>query len=115
MTPSGVGAGAFEELRTDPELSAERETVAEHLARAPDKVLSFVSEMPILYGDGESEASSYVCPMHPEVTAGEPGTCPKCGMKLVPVRSGRRGRAAEAGARVTAPTTTGPTASSGRT
>jgi FtsP/CotA-like multicopper oxidase with cupredoxin domain len=27
--------------------------------------------------------SSYVCPMHPEVTSSEPGTCPKCGMKLV--------------------------------
>ena len=22
--------------------------------------------------------------MHPEVTSSEPGTCPKCGMKLVP-------------------------------
>jgi FtsP/CotA-like multicopper oxidase with cupredoxin domain len=28
--------------------------------------------------------ASYVCPMHPEVTSAEPGTCPKCGMKLVP-------------------------------
>jgi FtsP/CotA-like multicopper oxidase with cupredoxin domain len=27
--------------------------------------------------------SSYVCPMHPEVTASEPAACPKCGMKLV--------------------------------
>lgn len=25
----------------------------------------------------------YVCPMHPEVTSGEPSRCPKCGMKLV--------------------------------
>jgi FtsP/CotA-like multicopper oxidase with cupredoxin domain len=35
-----------------------------------------------LYGE-EVQASSYVCPMHPEVTASEPGTCPKCGMRLV--------------------------------
>jgi FtsP/CotA-like multicopper oxidase with cupredoxin domain len=28
-------------------------------------------------------AVSYVCPMHPEVTAAEPSTCPECGMKLV--------------------------------
>ena len=28
-------------------------------------------------------ASSYACPMHPEVTATEPATCPKCGMRLV--------------------------------
>jgi FtsP/CotA-like multicopper oxidase with cupredoxin domain len=27
---------------------------------------------------------TYVCPMHPDVTASEPGRCPKCGMKLVP-------------------------------
>ena len=25
-----------------------------------------------------------MCPMHPEVTATQPGKCPKCGMKLVP-------------------------------
>jgi hypothetical protein len=29
-------------------------------------------------------ATVYVCPMHPEVTSGEPGICPKCNMKLVP-------------------------------
>jgi FtsP/CotA-like multicopper oxidase with cupredoxin domain len=32
-------------------------------------------------------AMSYVCPMHPEVTAVEPSTCPICGMKLVPAES----------------------------
>jgi hypothetical protein len=25
----------------------------------------------------------YTCPMHPEVTSNQPGTCPKCGMALV--------------------------------
>jgi hypothetical protein len=34
---------------------------------------------------GHGEASTvYTCPMHPEVERSEPGTCPKCGMKLVP-------------------------------
>jgi len=28
-------------------------------------------------------AKAYVCPMHPEVRQGEPGECPKCGMRLV--------------------------------
>jgi len=28
-------------------------------------------------------AALYVCPMHPEVEATEPGKCPKCKMKLV--------------------------------
>jgi CopA family copper-resistance protein len=26
---------------------------------------------------------TYTCPMHPEIHAGKPGNCPKCGMKLV--------------------------------
>lgn len=33
----------------------------------------------------EQEAKSWTCPMHPEVVQSEPGKCPKCGMKLVPV------------------------------
>jgi Heavy metal binding domain len=28
-------------------------------------------------------ATVYACPMHPEVTSDQPGTCPKCGMALV--------------------------------
>jgi FtsP/CotA-like multicopper oxidase with cupredoxin domain len=82
--PANGAAAAFEELRTDPELSAIRESLDEHLEREPDKVLTFYSEMPILYGE-EVEASSYVCPMHPDVTAtSDDEPCPKCGMKLVP-------------------------------
>lgn len=30
--------------------------------------------------------TSYTCPMHPEVVSDLPGTCPKCGMKLVPLK-----------------------------
>jgi FtsP/CotA-like multicopper oxidase with cupredoxin domain len=77
-------AASFDELRVDPELSAERERIERDLEREPDKTLAFVSEMPILYGGEHQEAESYVCPMHPEVTATEPGSCPKCGMRLVP-------------------------------
>ncbi len=31
-------------------------------------------------------AQKYTCVMHPEVVSGQPGACPKCGMKLVPLR-----------------------------
>jgi FtsP/CotA-like multicopper oxidase with cupredoxin domain len=78
-------------LRTDPELSAARQEMEAHLERPPDKVLAFWSEMPLLYGDdGEKTTSAtayHECPMHPEVAASFAGTCPKCGMKLVPTQS----------------------------
>lgn len=32
----------------------------------------------------EPNALIYICPMHADVTSSKPGTCPKCGMKLVP-------------------------------
>jgi hypothetical protein len=31
----------------------------------------------------EADAVRYVCPMHPDVVADQPGTCPRCGMTLV--------------------------------
>ena len=85
---AGEAAAAFDELRSDPELSAERERIQADLEREPDKVLAFVSQMPILYGGEAEQASSYVCPMHPEVTDTEASSCPKCGMKLIPDRVG---------------------------
>jgi FtsP/CotA-like multicopper oxidase with cupredoxin domain len=78
-----AAAGAFADLRVDPELTAEHRLLDADLDRAPDKVLAFVSTMPLLYGEDAGPASSYVCPMHPDVTASEPATCPVCGMKLV--------------------------------
>jgi FtsP/CotA-like multicopper oxidase with cupredoxin domain len=79
----GDAAASFQELRVDPELSAERQAMQHDLERDPDKVLAFFSRMPLLYGDDDPAASSYTCPMHPDVTAAQPGTCPQCGMKLV--------------------------------
>jgi FtsP/CotA-like multicopper oxidase with cupredoxin domain len=74
----------FALLRTDPELAAERARIDTELQRPPDKTLAFHSLMPLLYGDQTTAASSWTCPMHPEVVSAEPGTCPSCGMKLIP-------------------------------
>ncbi len=80
----GVAAASFETLRTDPELTAVHQSIGPDLDRKPDKVLAFLSQMPLLYGGDDVLASSYACPMHPDVTATEPSKCPQCGMKLVP-------------------------------
>lgn len=83
----GVGAStgaSFDMLRVDPELTAMRRSFDDDLQRPPDKTLAFFSSMPLLYGAGNVAASSYTCPMHPDVTAPGPRTCPRCGMKLVP-------------------------------
>ena len=77
-------AQAFEQLRTSEEFTSWRACLDDHLARRPDKTLAFKSKMPLLYGDADTIAAAYACPMHPDVIATEPGTCPQCGMKLVP-------------------------------
>jgi Cu2+-exporting ATPase len=33
------------------------------------------------------QTAGYTCPMHPEVRSPSPGTCPKCGMQLVPIKA----------------------------
>ena len=37
------------------------------------------------HGHASETPAQYTCPMHPEVLSDDPGSCPKCGMHLVPV------------------------------
>jgi FtsP/CotA-like multicopper oxidase with cupredoxin domain len=75
----------FETLHENSYLKFERARLHDERLRPADKTLVFTASMPILYGEPAASATSYACPMHPEVTSVEPGTCPKCGMKLVAV------------------------------
>jgi FtsP/CotA-like multicopper oxidase with cupredoxin domain len=73
----------FETLRVNADMVAERKRVVRYLDAPPDKTLALVAEMDF----EEPEATGplvYVCPMHTEVVRDEPGSCPKCGMKLMP-------------------------------
>ena len=75
----------FETLHENADLTAERARLGGQLIRPPDKTLVFDAEMPLLYGDATPAAASlWTCPMHPDVVSAEPGSCPKCGMKLIP-------------------------------
>ena len=76
-------AEEFEIARTNNDMTVERERTAPLLDAAPNKTLAFVAEMEFEVPEG----AVFTCPMHPDVFSDEPGRCPQCGMKLLPMES----------------------------
>jgi len=74
----------YEVLRHNREWEAERERLAASFDAPPEKALSLVAEMELEAPEGPVV---YACPMHPEVVSESPDKCPKCGMKLLAIRS----------------------------
>jgi FtsP/CotA-like multicopper oxidase with cupredoxin domain len=72
---------ALETLRHNPEFVELREQIEPYREAAPDKSLAFVAEMDFEEPEGPVV---YTCPMHPEVVSDTEGSCPECGMKLMP-------------------------------
>jgi hypothetical protein len=63
--------------------SSEHHTGHNHAASKTTSEASSSPADPAQAGNGDGSVL-YGCPMHPEVKSAQPGTCPKCGMKLVP-------------------------------
>jgi FtsP/CotA-like multicopper oxidase with cupredoxin domain len=79
--PEQSFADDFKQLRTNRDMAGLRDEIGSYLEARPDKTLAFVAEMDM--GVPEGVPVVYVCPMHPEVVSEEPGSCSKCGMKLL--------------------------------
>ncbi len=82
-----VGAGDVSPL-PDPDVSVplDQEDVASGVGELRRSFAegAFAPEAPNFDVDAIRTQTEYVCPMHPEVVRGEPGSCPICGMDLVP-------------------------------
>jgi FtsP/CotA-like multicopper oxidase with cupredoxin domain len=83
-------AAEFKTLRANADMVAERERIAPYVDVEPDKTLGFIAEMNM---EAPAGPVVYACPMHPEVVSDDEGSCPQCGMKLLPVAAAEGGYA----------------------
>ena len=75
----------FGHLRTNPDMTAARASMANYFGAEPEKTLALVAEMDMTEPQLPAGAAvEYFCQMHADVISEGPGRCPKCSMKLMP-------------------------------
>ena len=79
QTYAFCGAGCRERFRSDPKA---------YLAGGRDRGQPKIGSAEPASRQSQVGATSYTCPMHPEVRRAEPGGCPDCGMALEPANLG---------------------------
>src|SRR3954470_2871783 len=71
-------------------LSVTHTVIAQHSHHQPEEEQPpWVAASSGVAGE-QQNTQKYTCPMHPEVITEQPGNCPKCGMKLVPIKGKKR-------------------------
>jgi Cu+-exporting ATPase len=69
-------------FQSDPERFLSKKAGAAHTHHAPVPLARIGRKAPL---KPAPRSAQYTCPMHPEIVQDGPGSCPKCGMALVPV------------------------------
>jgi hypothetical protein len=67
-------------------LSVTRTVIAQHSHRERETEQAYSQG----HEQEQKKIQKYTCLMHPEVMTDHPGNCPKCGMKLVPIKEKKR-------------------------
>lgn len=89
--PLGLAcSGASEAGRTQASPTPTPANHSDHANHAGDAVADDDADDAAADHDADHGAS-YTCPMHPEIVKSEQGSCPKCGMTLVPVEHDEEG------------------------
>ena len=74
-----LGAAACSGPESKPAAAEQPAAATEQQAQAPDQAAANTADG----GEADGTASTWTCPMHPEVVSETEGRCPKCTMFLV--------------------------------
>ena len=85
------GTQGGERMQRPEDAESEKKTVLDEMKRTSDEMKATSDSMKQKSDEMKTGETIYTCPMHPEVQAGKPGSCPKCGMKLIKKEAAHEG------------------------